>query len=139
MEDTNKFEEELLIEFMKLIQRQFGSVNEILRLTKDLGDAAARDDRVTMQMLLEMRKGEMDVVDGCKKGTELLIENAPVEMQEGLRTLVSGKQSETFEGKIAEQIISLVNSSGRTIEQTVSIDKIISQRMAGGESFYAVE
>lgn len=139
MENIKQLEEELLIELLKLAQKEFRSINELLRLTKELGDASGRDDRVTLQMLLEMRKVEMDRVDGCKKSVALLIENAPSDMRESLKNIMAGTCTESFDSKLTEQIVSIVNSSKKTIRQTVAVDKAISQRMAGRESFYATQ
>ena len=136
MDNTNTYEEEWILELLKLVQKEFNSVNEIARLTKELGDAASRDDRVTMQMLLEMRKAEMDTVDGYEKKIVMMEENAPEELKKGLISILKGVPCEELKIKGADQVASIVRSNKKTIDQAIAIDKVISVRLAGKESFY---
>lgn len=137
MESTNTLEEELVLELLKQVQREFNSVNEIVRLTKELSEASSRDDRVTMQMVLEMRKSEMDIVDGCKKSVAILLENAPLDMQSRFQPALKGEASEQEDIKGINQIAAIIHSSKAAIEQAIVVDKVMSTRLAGEESYYA--
>ena len=52
-----------LTKVMILVQRRYGAVREIYRLTKELGEAFERNDEVSASMLFQMREDEMEKAD----------------------------------------------------------------------------
>ena len=53
-------DQELWNELLKQAQGRYQTINEVLRVTKEIADALSRDDRVAAQMLLGMRQESLD-------------------------------------------------------------------------------
>ncbi len=54
-----------ITKIMILLQRKYSSIREIANLTKELEGAFARNDEVSVSMLLQMRADEMEKIDRC--------------------------------------------------------------------------
>lgn len=135
--------EELILELAKQYRKKYNHINEIRRLTKELGDALARNDKVSAQLLLAMRGEEMAGADGCEKNIRLLIENAGIQDRERLECLLSenrasapGEDLPARQKQLLMQIADMKEKIKGILKETVSIDKHVSRRLAGEESFY---
>lgn len=128
--------DELLSEILRRVQRNCVRMVEIERLTKELGDALSRNDQESAQLLMKMRQDEMERVSEIREEIRLLIQSAEVREGTKLRSWLAGEdtyQPDSFEaGKIIEfsKQISLV------LNRTISIDKVINQKLAGKDSYY---
>ena len=74
--------EELLMEVLSQSRKKYGCVSEIGRMTKELAEALSRNDKVSAQLLLEMRGEEMAKADTCEKNIRLLVEEAGIQDRE---------------------------------------------------------
>lgn len=139
--------EELLVEILKQTRKQYNHFNEICRMTKELGDALSRNDRGSAQILLGMRGDEMLLVDGCRKNIRLLAENAGDPDRELLENLLYGdgnanrKAAETEnlsvrEEQFLKQIAEMNTKIAAIRRETVAMDKVLSRKLAGNDSFY---
>lgn len=135
--------EELLMEIVKQYRKKYNHVNEIRRLTKELGDALARNDKVSAQLLLAMRGEEMTGADGCEKNIRLLMENAGIQDRERLECLLSENRGSVPEEdlparqkQLLMQLVDMREKIKSILKETVSIDRNVSRKLAGEESFY---
>ena len=83
--------EELLMEVLSQSRKKYGCVSEIGRMTKELAEALSRNDKVSAQLLLEMRGEEMAKADTCEKNIRLLVEEAGIQDRERLECLLYRK------------------------------------------------
>lgn len=83
--------EELLMEVLSQSRKKYGCVSEIGRMTKELAEALSRNDKVSAQLLLEMRGEEMAKADTCEKNIRLLVEEAGIQDRERLECLLTEK------------------------------------------------
>lgn len=134
--ENQTYEKEITLELAKLIQGEVCSVEEILRLTKELEESLHRDDRVSVQMLLEMRKDEMDKVDSLQKKVEVLLDSCPLDIKAKLEQAIHGAGSEADSAEI-NRVMVMMQSVKKTISQAQAIDKVMSIKLAGEDSFYA--
>ncbi|MDD3141203.1 MAG: hypothetical protein PHX08_19845 [Lachnospiraceae bacterium] len=128
---------EMLCEIMKQIQKKYSCVSEIHRLTEEVGTSLSRDDRVSVQMILAMRQDEMNASDECDKSIELLIESLQIEEQCKVRELLKLddiNEADSIEGK---KIIEIKRNIRMILERCVQLDKAMSTRVAGKDSFYS--
>ncbi len=125
-----------LTKVMILLQRRYGAVREIYRLTKELGEAFERNDEVSASMLLQMRADEMEKADVCINqiwemgGTDHRI-------QEKLRTLMQADPGEAVGENSEEKRIYEIRQRIREMaEELRGIDQKMSQSVAREKSFY---
>ena len=125
-----------LTKVMILVQRRYGAVREIYRLTKELGGAFERNDEVSASMLLQMRADEMEKADVCINqiwemgGTDH-------RNQEKLRTLMQADPSEAVgESSEEKRIYEIRQRIKEMAEELRSIDQKMSQSVAREKSFY---
>lgn len=125
-----------LTKVMILLQRRYGAVREIYRLTKELGEAFERNDEVSASMLLQMRADEMEKADVCINqiwemgGTER-------RNQEKLRVLMQADPSEAVgESPDEKKIYEIRQKIREMAEELRSIDQRMSQSVAREKSFY---
>lgn len=127
---------ELLSEILKRVQRNYRHVVEIERLTKELGEALSRNDHDSAQLLLKMRGDEMDEATQTKYEIQALA----LDVDEGERSAVEawlrGEAAGGLQEFEASKIQELSGQIKQTVERTRVLDKAISSRMAGENSYY---
>ena len=130
--------EELLTEVLKQSRRKFNHVNEIFRLTRELGDALSRNDKVSVQMLLEMRGEEMAGADSCERNIRLLLEQTGIQGTDQLECLLSegGGENQENSRKLINQIRDIQLKIKNLLKNAIAVDKQVSRKLAGEESFY---
>lgn len=89
---------------MVLLQRRYGSVREIERLTGELAQAFERNDEISANMLLEMRAEEMEKADSCMEEIWQMGETDR-EAYERLHSLVASDLSEFVANDVEENKI----------------------------------
>lgn len=128
--------DELLSEILRRVQRNCVRMVEIERLTKELGDALSRNDQESAQLLMKMRQDEMERVSEIREEIRLLIQSAEVREGTKLRSWLAGEdtyQPDCFE---AGKIIEFSKQIALVLNRTISIDKVINQKLAGKDSYY---
>lgn len=145
----NKSEERhiFLQRVMILSYRKMSYLDEILRLTKEIGESLDRDDRVSVQLLLVSRQEEIENLDECRINLHEEMENLSNEESFELEKILKGK----FENPSAEdaelmkeggefaylaKIDAYSKASKKYLEEIIVLDKRMSNRLAGEDSFY---
>ncbi len=123
-------------EIMKKLQKKYGSLNEILRTTQEMQEALSRNDRVSMEMLISMRQEEIELAADCDRDIRYLLSVlGPAEQELAREWLNQGtaKESDGFE---AVKISEISSSIRKVLDRTLQIDRMMSQRVAGKDSYY---
>lgn len=136
LENGESYQDELMIEIMKLIQKKLSYINEIYRQTREIDEALSRDDKVSVQMLLGMRGEELDGLSECERKLQLLLDSTSEELRKPLESLIKGKTAAAGEDAKAEKIRSIGQNIANVLGQTIEIDRRMSTRLAGEDSFY---
>ena len=124
-------------EIMTTLQRKYNHMTEVCRLTAEIEGALQRDDRVSTQMLIEMRQVEIEGLQQSDKALQLVIESTPEDMRQWLNKAVSGTVSQDEAYDTEENLILRVAGNIRgEWEKTMRIDRHVNQRLAGADSFY---
>lgn len=130
-------EQELQIEILKQMHSRYEILNEIYRLTGEIGDSLLRDDRVSVQMLIEMRQTEIENLMENEGQLHYLLECASDEERAGLEALIAGKAADSGEESPEEQKL---RETGLQIQsmlhKLVARDRMVSTKLAGKDSFY---
>ncbi|MCI8599444.1 MAG: hypothetical protein HFJ10_13560 [Lachnospiraceae bacterium] len=130
-------EQELWTEILMQAQTRYRVLDEVLRVTKEIADALSRDDRVSVQMLLGMRQDEIQSLYENEQRIYRLLECASKSEKEEMLELLQGDgenlEEDSFEKKKVGEI-------GRNIkrnrEKIIDLDRAISTKLAGKDSFY---
>ena len=130
--------EELLVEVLKQCRKKFSNMNEIFRLTRELGDALSRNDKVSVQMLLGMRGEEMAAADSSERNIRLMLEQTGIQDTDRLECLLSESSGENTENcqKLINQIRDINLKTKNILRDTIAVDKQVSRKLAGDESYY---
>lgn len=129
---------ELLEELMLHVQRQYTQVVEIGKITSELREALSRDDRESVEILLELRQREMEQSDDIERGIRAIIDATDADMQVRLRELLDSKKPLRPEdnGFEAKKIKELACQIKRSLTQIIESDKALSRKLAGNDSYY---
>lgn len=135
MENQN----ELLTELLRLEQRNYTELVEIERLTKELADLLSRNDRDSVQLLLEMRQKEMDKASETKHKIYAILEVVDSEERKKMAALLNGCEPEESDCELAQRLVAVSRQMESVLKRTIDIDKVISRKLAGKDSFYEKE
>lgn len=130
--------EEFLTEILIRVQRNYVHMVEIERLTKDMADSLSRNDKESVELLLKMRGEEMDKASTVKHEIQTIIEAMDVKEREMLCSWLNGENGEKYEPDSfeARKIAELGSQTQQVLKRTISLDKVLSSKVAGKKSYY---
>ena len=131
-----KNREELLTEVVRQLQKNYVRFVEIERITKELGDALSGDDRGSVQLLFGMRQEEMDRASEGRERIITILETLEEADQAELRAILNETDVQKAEDFESRKIIELNGQITSVLNRTISIDKVISRKLAGEHSYY---
>lgn len=129
-------EQGIFVEIMKKLQKKYGSMNEIFKITQEMQDTLARDDRVSLEMLIKMRQDEIDRAVDCDRDIQYLLSVLAPERREQVRDWLNHGTAKEQDGFEAVKIGEIAESIRKVLERTIQVDSRMSQRVAGKDSFY---
>lgn len=132
----NKLEDDLFQVLEKILLRRYTCALEIHRMTEELKNAFDHNDTASSEILLGMREKEMEEYDVCNRNLEHICDEVE---EEELYNLVFDRPCYELNGDNVEKLRSLVLRTKHNISKTIQIDQMISQRLAGIDSFYNLE
>ena len=124
--------EEMLEEILKLVYREYREIVEIERLTCELEETLNHSDRKSANLILEMRQSEMERVSQAKRAISELLES----MDDDFKRLLEGEQLSERKESEAERISMISRQRNHTMENIRRIDRALSRRVAGKDSYY---
>lgn len=124
---------------MVLLQRKWNSIREIDRLTKELEEAFARNDEISVAMLLQLRADEMVAIEHCMEELWQLGEVSR-EDYEALHELITADPQEHV-GKTPEEkkIYEIRRKTQLLLDKLHESDQRLNQKMTGKKSYYRKE
>ena len=128
----------MLLEILKQLQKKYRCANEMLLHTQEIGEALSRNDMVSIELVLSMRQDEIDKFAKCENDINTLINCLPEEERKEVLAVLK-KDFESTENMSPELI--KIMERGKNIravmKKCVELDKRISKRVAGDDSFYS--
>ena len=124
-----------LMDLAVLERKKYNYLNEVLDLTEQIGQAADRNDQVAMRMLVAMRQDPILSLAEVDDTAKTRLEGLDREERERLEELRSGADQARND---AER--TFLEQSGRTrrlLERVVELDRRLSIRLGGKNSFYS--
>lgn len=121
---------------MIFFQRRYNFIREIDRLTNELSDAMARNDEVSVALVLQMRADEMAKFDECTNEIWQM-SNISRDALRKIRILIQSDPEESIGDSPEEKKIYEIRRKTQTIiDRLRIIDERLNRRAAGNESFY---
>lgn len=130
------YTEEMLEEILKLVYREYREIVEIERLTCELEETLNHSDRKSANLILEMRQSEMERVSQAKRAISELLESMDDDLKYDIKRLLEGEQLSERKESEAERISMISRQRNHTMENIRRIDRALSRRVAGKDSYY---
>ena len=128
--------EEMLEEILKLVYREYREIVEIERLTCELEETLNHSDQKSANLILEMRQSEMERVSQAKRAISELLESMDDDLKNDIKRLLEGEQLSERKESEAERISMISRQRNHTMENIRRIDRALSRRVAGKDSYY---
>lgn len=126
-------EQKAMLDALVQVKRMGGLLNEVQDLSKQLAEAIDRDDRVSVEMLVNMRREPIDKLVDAEDVLADQTASLPPEDGARLSQLLAGASAREPDEKLLAE---LVGSNRRRLEQIVALDKILNQKLARENSVY---
>ena len=117
------------------LKRIYTALNEALDVTRQLAEAADRDDEVAARMLVSMRQEPTDRLAAAHQALDQQQQALPGADAARLAALLKGAEAET-EAEAQAPLVNQVSANKRVLKQLVDLDRIVNRKLARGASIY---
>ncbi|WP_295764719.1 hypothetical protein [uncultured Oscillibacter sp.] len=115
------------------LKRIYTALNEALDVTRQLAEAADRDDEVAARMLVSMRQEPTDRLAAAHQALDQQQQALPGADAARLAALLKGAEAET---EAEAPLVNQVSANKRVLKQLVDLDRIVNRKLARGASIY---
>ena len=115
------------------LKRVYTALNEALDLTRQMADAADRNDEVAARMLVSMRQEPTDKLALARQALAQQRQALPEDDSARLDALLKGAAAETPE---EAPLVNQVGLNRRVLKQLVDLDRAVSRKLAREKSIY---
>ncbi len=119
-----------------LERKKYNLLSEVLDLSRQMGEALDRNDDVSVRMLVAMRQEPILRLEEVRQSGAAGLEGLSPEDRERVRALREGAAPQ---GAEEETYCAQAGSARRLLERVVELDRRLSRRLAGDDSFYTKE
>lgn len=131
-------EKERLKSIAVCFQKRYNGLNEMENITRQLQDALAYDDVVTIRMLVRMRQQEIDNIDMSDREREEftagLSERQKDALQKGDESAFAAENA-----PLVRKIKEIREKNHRLLERLIEEDKKVNRKLAGDKTYYKDE
>lgn len=115
------------------LKRAYAALNEALELTRQIAEAADRNDEIAAQMLVSMRQEPTDKLVMVQQALEQQRQALPEDDGARLTALLKGAEAR---GPEEAPLVNQVGQNRRVLKQLVDLDRAVSRKLAGEKSIY---
>ena len=116
-----------------LERKKYNYLNETLDLTQQLAENLERNDEVSARMLLAMRQHPILHLDEVNRACRARSQELTPEDRERVAQLLKGAEPQ---GKEERAFLEQAGRTRRLLERVVELDRRVSLRLGGDQSFY---
>lgn len=116
-----------------LERKKYNYLGEVMDLTQQLAETLDRNDQVSVRMLLAMRQDPILHLEEVERTSRLRRRSLEEADQERVQVLLEGAEPQGNEERI---FLEQAGKVRRLLERVVELDRRISLRLAGENSFY---
>lgn len=117
-----------------LERKKYNQLSEVMDLSQQLGEAMDRNDQVSLRMLLSLRQDPVLQLAELKQSIDAKRSSLTQEERERLAALEAGAEP-LDEGEAT--YVTQAGAARRLWERVIELDRRLSGRLAGSDSFYA--
>lgn len=116
-------------------EKRIGNLlNEVQDISQQLAEAVDRDDQISVEMLVAMRREPIEKLKMADKALRELIAAAPPEEGRHLAELLNGGEAGDAVGHaLADQVA----ANNRRLKRALELDEAVSRKLSRGESSYS--
>lgn len=115
------------------LKRVYTALNEALDLTRQMADAADRNDEVAAQLLVSMRQEPTDKLARAHQALDQQRQALSESDAARLTALLQGAEAETAE---ETALAGQVGLNRRVLKQLVDLDRVVNRKLAREKSVY---
>lgn len=124
-------EPSVLLDAQVQMKRIYTQLTEVMDLSRQIAEAADRNDQVSVQLLVAMREEPVQKLGQARRSLEIQRDSLPEEQGRRLAALLDGAPAESpEETALADQTA----MSRRLLRQVVELDTVLNRRITGGKS-----
>lgn len=116
-----------------LDRKKYNYLTETLDLTRQLAEALDRNDQVSVRMLIAMRQDPIRQLQEVENSFQSRRRSLAEEDQERVGNLLSGEEPQGSEERV---FLEQVQKTRRLLKRVLELDRTVSLRMAGENSYY---
>ena len=129
--------EKTVMDALVQMKRTGNLLNELLDLTRQLGESIDRNDQVSTQMLIAMREEPLGKLQAADKALREQMEALDDREEAGqLAAILNGGGAGDDAGRTVEMLCDQVALNRRRLKQVTDLDRVLNQRIARGKSAY---
>ena len=121
------------LELTVLERKKYNYLTEVQDVTRQLAEAADRDDEVAARMLVSMRQEPTDRLAAAHQALDQQQQALPGADAARLAALLKGAEAET---EAEAPLVNQVSANKRVLKQLVDLDRIVNRKLARGASIY---
>ncbi len=130
-------EEKTVMDALVQMKRTGNLLNELLDLTRQLGESIDRNDQVSTQMLIAMREEPLGKLQAADKALREQMEALDDREEAGqLAAILNGGGAGDDAGRTVEMLCDQVALNRRRLKQVTDLDRVLNQRIAREKSAY---
>lgn len=127
-------EQKKWMDFLVLLKRMGNLINEVHDISRQLAEAVDRDDRVSVEMLVAMRREPIEKLMTTDQSLREAL--AAVEEPEEGRRLAALLNGEPAQNPEEQMLAEQVASNDRRLKQVVSLDEVLNRKLTREKSVY---
>ena len=116
-----------------LERKKYNLLSEVMDLSQQMGEAMGRNDDVSLRLLVSMRQEPILHLEEVDRVAKERRKSLMPEERQRLEELTRGAAAESASEKT---FLEQASQARRLLERVVDLDRRISLRMAGDQSFY---
>ena len=121
------------LELTVLERKKYNYLTKVQDVTRQLAEAADRDDEVAARMLVSMRQEPTDRLAAAHQALDQQQQALPGADAARLAALLKGAEAET---EAEAPLVNQVSANKRVLKQLVDLDRIVNRKLARGASIY---
>lgn len=119
-----------------LERKKYNLLSEVMDVSQQMGEALDRSDDVSVRMLVAMRQEPILHLEEVRQAAAARLEGLAAEDRERVGALREGAAPQ---GTDEEAYCTQAGNARRLLERVLELDRRLSRRLAGENSFYAQE
>lgn len=126
-------EQKAMLDALVQVKRMGNLLNEVQDLSRQLAEAIDRDDRVSVEMLVGMRREPIDKLVETERVLDEQADALPGAVGLRLAALLEGAPAEEEDEKTLAELVAV---NRRRLDQVMALDKVLNRKLGREKTVY---